>query len=177
MRYYQIVLPFVAILSLAGAAHATPVTIEFDGPYDPLPFSEDGLTFTALSGRVYAGGTTDGYLAGGTNTIPIRVRVTGIANFDLLSLDVENYFRTWTIESSSGAVFDVLSEGTLDFESESGWRNLSYFEIVHDPGEPNGAIRIDNVSVQFVPEPSTAMCGLLAAISLQFFTRPGRMRR
>jgi hypothetical protein len=148
------------VLCCMGQVSAAPVTIEFEGPFGGLPYAEDGLTFTALSSGngVGAGGPPDGELVAGTNTIPIRVRAAALQNFDLLSLDVEQVFRTWTLESSAGAVFNIAGAASLDFTGQVGWTNLSYFEFVHDPGEANGSIRADNVRVQFVSEPCSFFC-------------------
>ena len=137
-------------LACVRPAGGTPVVVDFAGG-GSLPYTEDGLTVSALSGGNGAGvhGFGDGYLVAGTNFTPIRFHVAGEEPFDLLSLDVEQYYRTWTIESSSGAVFDVTGSGTLDFAGQPGWESISYFEIVHDPAEPNGSVRVDNVRVEF----------------------------
>ncbi|MGD9635450.1 MAG: hypothetical protein AB7G28_26065 [Pirellulales bacterium] len=165
-------------LVASHAAAAEPVTLDFDNLSRGLiaiPYTEDGFTVTAPSRGNGAGicrGSDDGYLCGGTNTIPIRFRITGETPFDLVSLDVEQVFRSWRIEASSGAILSLGSQtgtqspGTIDFEALPGWRGLSYFEIVHDPGQANGFINADNISLLPVPEPSTlALATALATIT------------
>ena len=144
-------------------------TVTFDGVgFQNLPYTEEGLTFTNLPGTEPAviGGGADGHLVGGTNVTPIHVRVTGSQPFDLTSLDIENIFRTWRIESSAGAIFDPTGTGTVDFTSLTGWTNLTSFDVVHDPGEANGTIRIDNIVFTPVPEPSAVALLVLSSVCL-----------
>jgi len=175
--------PLAIFLFLGAVAHATaaePVTLDFDNlsvPQLVTPYSENGFTVSVLSygnggGAGICGGGGDGALCGGTNTVPLRFRITGETAFDLLSLDVEAGFRNWRIESSSGAIvsftpnISLETPGTIDFDALPGWRGLSYFEIVHDPGEANGYINVDNIRLSPVPEPSTlALVTALAAIA------------
>jgi hypothetical protein len=174
-------LPALFLLVASHAAAAEPVTLGFDnlsrGQFT-IPYTEDGFTVTAPSrgnGAGICGGSEDGYLCGGTNTVPIRFRIAGNTPFDLVSLDVEQVFRSWSIEASSGAILSLGSQtgtqspGTISFEALPGWRSLSYFEIVHDPGQANGFINADNIRLLPAPEPSTlALCTALTAIATNF---------
>ena len=149
------VIAFGLIASVASADFVTFDNVQTSN----LPYSENGLTFSNLAGTspaIVVGGT-DGYLVAGTNTAPIHVRVSSPQQFDLVSLDIERILRDWRIESSSGAVYDVTTFGphTIDFTNLSGWSSLDYFDVVHDPGEANGTIRVDNIQFNAVPEPST----------------------
>jgi hypothetical protein len=148
-------LPLLFVSYRAPLARA--VTIEFGSAFQSLPYVEDGMTFTNLgtSLAVVGANAGDGNLVGGTNVDPIRVRATGDSAFDLVSFDVEQIFRDWRIESSSGGIVNLSGTGTKDFTGVSGFQGISYFEIIHDPGEANGSIRVDNVVFNAVPEPST----------------------
>ncbi|MEM0914521.1 MAG: hypothetical protein AAGB29_10305 [Planctomycetota bacterium] len=62
-----------------------------------LPYSENGLNFTNTGQTdpvVFGGVDGDGYLASGTNFLPIRILVTGDQPFDLESISIESVFRT-----------------------------------------------------------------------------------
>lgn len=155
----------LSLLIVSHGAAADPATLDFDnlsrGQFT-IPYTEDGFTVTAPSrgnGAGVCGGSEDGYLCGGTNTIPIRFRTAGETLVDLVSLDVEQVFRSWNIEASSGAILSLGSQtgtqspGTIGFEALPGWRRLSYFEIVHDPAQANGFINVDNIRLLPVPNP------------------------
>jgi len=158
---------FFGILSLASAAHA--VVIEFGSTIQNLPYAEDGLSFTkvlANSPMSVTGFGTDMALIAGTNFTPIHVRATGVTPFNLDTLDVEGLARPWRLESSSGAVFNIPSTGTINLAAQPGWQSINYFDIIHNPAEPNGTITVDNVAVTFVPEPTFAgaATGLVLAL-------------
>jgi hypothetical protein len=159
---------------------ASAAIVTFDGvATSSLPYTEAGLTFTNLLGTsaaIVAGGA-DGSLTAGTNTLPIHVHVAGSQPFNLVSLDIENIFRTWKIQSSSGAIFSPTAAGTINFTGMTGWSNLTSFDLIHDPGEANGTIRVDNISFTSVPEPSAAVLVGLAVGSLGFgFCRRSRVK-
>ena len=97
-----------------------------------------------------------------------------VTPFDLDTLDVESLGRAWRLESSSGAVFNVPSTGTINFAAQPGWQNISYFDIIHNPAEANGTIQVDNVAVTFVPEP--AIAGAVAGLALSLLARRQRRR-
>ncbi len=147
---------FVAAVFIAPFASAAVVDFN-DISTTTLPYTEKGLTFTDIGGNnsIVAGGV-DGHLTAGTNIAPIRIRVTGVQPFDLESLVIENLFRSWSIQASTGATVTPISTGTLDFTGLTGWTNLSSFELIHDPGEANGTIRVDDITFTLVPEPATA---------------------
>jgi hypothetical protein len=153
----------IVLLSVSCASAAT---VKFDGvATTSLPYSEAELTFTNLPGTsaaIVAGGV-DGYLVGGTNGLPIHVRATGSQPFNLISLDIEDIFRTWRIQSSTGAVFNPTGTGMINFTGMIGWTNLKSFDLIHDPGEANGTIRVDNIVFAPVPEPSAAVLAALGA--------------
>ena len=148
------------VLLISGyfcAENAFSQIVTFDDvPFSALPYSESGLTFTKTAGSPgSAGGAGDGDLGAGTNDIPIRITVTSDQPFTLQTLDVEGIFRTWTIESSLGGVVSPAGTGQIDFTLLSGWTGISSFEIIHDPAEANGFIRIDNISFTTAPDPLT----------------------
>ena len=149
---------------LLSASSASAAIVTFDGvATTSLPYSEAGLTFTNLPGTsaaIVAGGA-NGDLVAGTNGLPIHVRVTGSQQFNLTSLDIEDIFRTWRIQSSTGAVFNPTGIGTVNFTGMTGWTNLASFDLIHDPGEANGTIRVDNIAFAPVPEPPAAVLAAL----------------
>jgi hypothetical protein len=144
----------------AAAHHATQAeVIDFgDGSAD-LPYVEDGITFTNEGDdgffRFFIGGFGDGNLSAGTNDVPLHARASSPVPFDLVSLDIETIFRDWRIESSLGGLVMPSGTGTLDFTNESGFQGITSFDIILDPPDANGTITVDNIVVNFVPEPST----------------------
>jgi hypothetical protein len=164
-----------AILCAIGlAAHARGATVDFGTAFANLPYAEDGLTFTDVTGTSPAsigGFGAEKALVAGTNFTPIHVRATGVTPFDLLSFDIESIGRTWRIESSSGAIFNPTAAGTINFTSMTGWTNLAYFDIVHSPAEPNGSIQVDNVTFNFVPEPSALVLIIGSLFGLAWTSR------
>jgi hypothetical protein len=157
------------------SAHTRAATVDFGTAFANLPYTENGLTFTDVTGTSPAsigGFGADKALVGGTNFTPIHVRATGVTPFDLLSFDIETISRTWRIESSSGAIFNPTTAGTINFTLMAGWTNLTYFDIVHSPAEPNGSIRVDDVAFNFVPEPSALVLIIGSMFGLAWTSRP-----
>lgn len=132
----------VALLVLAWPAEAD--FVEFNASFQSLPYSEAGLTFSTLPGTnsavIGSGGMTSG-----TNFTLIHIRATADRPFSLVSLTIPSFSRKWRIESSSGAVVALASTGVTSFAELSGWTNISYFDLVHNPAEANGGIRVDRV--------------------------------
>src|SRR5688572_27999336 len=132
MRYHPVLFNaggnglMLRLILIAGlVSHASwgmAATVNFNVPSTVnLPYSESGLTFSAMPSTaamvVASSFTGDGDLVGGTNSVPIHTHVTSAQPFDLVSLDVENIFRTWRIESSSGAIVTPTGTGTINFTS------------------------------------------------------------
>lgn len=143
-------------------------TIDFGSSFVNLPYTEKGLTFTNLPGTspaVIGTSSGDGHLVAGTNVTPIHVRVSGMQPFRLISLDVEQIFRTWRIESSHGAVTGLPGVGAVGLGSDPDWTNLTYFDLIHDPGEANGSIRVDNIEFSIVPEPAAWALSVALALT------------
>ena len=177
-RYVVTVSAFFGIGALAPARAAHAVVVDFGSTMQQLPYAEDGLSFTKVlpnSPMSVTGFAPDMALIAGTNFTPIHVRAAGVTPFDLDTLDVESLGRAWRLESSSGAVFNVPSTGTINFAAQPGWQNISYFDIIHNPAEANGTIQVDNVAVTFVPEP--AIAGAVAGLALSLLARRQRRRR
>jgi hypothetical protein len=154
--------------------------VTFGSSFANLPYAEQGLMFINLAGTspaviVTSGG--DGHLVAGTNVTPIHVRVSGTQPFRLISLDVEQLFRTWRLESSAGALVNLSDAGSVNLGSDPGWTNLSYFDLVHDPGEANGSIRVDNIEFSIVPEPATWALCVAALAAGATFRRPRAVTR
>jgi hypothetical protein len=163
-----------ANVMLLSVSYSSAGIVAFNGVATTnLPYSEAGLTFSNLPGgdNLIVAGGADGHLLGGTNTLPIHVRVTGAERFNLSALDIEGISRTWRIESSSGAVFNVGATGTINFIGLTGWTNLTSFDIIHDPPQANGSIRVDNIVFTSVPEPSAVVLTILAASCFLFLRR------
>lgn len=135
------------LLVLLSTLRAYSASVEFNAPYQPVPYMESGLTFSTLPGTNTAVIGT-GELISGTNNIPIHIRATADRAFTLTSLEISQFYRAWRIESSSGAVLPVTAVGLIDFSSLSGWSNISYFDIVHNPAMANGSIRVNRVEFQ-----------------------------
>ena len=167
----------VALLFTTVSAAQT-VAIDFDTRrFDPLPYEEDRILFSNPPGYPAMGsaGTVVSYsgrLTAGTNNTPIRIRASASQPFDLLSLEVDQLFRDWRVVSSSGAVFDPLTVGAVDFSGVPGWTGISYFDLLHDPPEANGSIRVDRVVIRYVPEPASLALAMVALIA----ARAGPMR-
>ena len=143
---------------LAGPTQAE--VIDFGTEDHLLPYSEDGLTFIDANGTspvAVTGPPEDKALVAGTNVIPIYVRVNGQVPFTLIALDIEGLFRDWELRSSKGAIYDVEDTGTFAFLLDPAWQDIEYFDIVHFPAQPNGTIRVDNIIVEYVPEPLSMM--------------------
>jgi hypothetical protein len=165
IRFIPVLVTLLALFLLAPAASAQVVTIDFGTAITPLPYVEDGFTVESLSGGGIIGSDgSNGYLTGGTNAVPIRWRISSPQSFDLVSLDVLSYFRNWRIEAMGSETASITSAGTVHFASLSGWKGISSFEIIHDPGEANGTARIDNIVIA-IPEPAAGIL-LLPALAL-----------
>ena len=168
----QMIYLVLLIATVVFGPFASAAVIDFNNvTTTSLPYTEESLTFTntGQTNPVVIGGT-DGYLTSGTNTAPIRILATGTQPFDLESLAVEAIFRNWTIESSSGASFSPTATGTIDFTSLTGWTNITSFELIHDPGEANGTIRVDDINFTFVPEPTSGML-LISGLAVALMRR------
>jgi len=142
-------------------------TIDFGTENQTLPYSEDGLTFIDANGTspvAVTGPPDDKALIAGTNVTPIYVRVQGDLPFTLIALDIEGLFRAWELRSSKGDIYQVEEVGTFAFFLEPSWQEIDYFDIVHLPAQTNGTIHVDNIRVQYVPEPSALwlICGAAA---------------
>jgi hypothetical protein len=73
-------------------------------------------------------------------------------------------FNNYTVNAS-----DVFTRITLDLSSITGLNNQSYVAIRlddFDSGTGNNDMRIDNVMITAIPEPSTALLGGLSLLSL-----------
>lgn len=158
------------LTTIVAVAHLTPfasaTVIDFNGASTAnLPYTEGNLTFsnTGDTDPVVIGGE-DGFLASGTNSGAIRIFVTGAQPFDLESISLESLFRTWRIESSSGESFSPTGPGIADFTGLDGWTSINSFELIHDPGEANGSIRIDDITITVVPEPASGALLLVGSI-------------
>jgi hypothetical protein len=157
----------LCLLAPHGAARAE--TIDFGTAFQSLPYSEDGVTFTNLgtSLATVGGFGAERSLAAGTNDQPIRVRATSPVPFDLVSLDFEQVFQTIRIESSLGGLVSVtFSPGTINFASVTGFQGINYFEIIHDPPQANGGSNVDNIVINFVPEPGALALLAIGGIAL-----------
>jgi len=156
-------------------------TVDFGTVPTNLPYIQSGMVFTnqGPSLAVISGAGSDMALVAGTNVDPVNVRAQLVApgTFSLTSIDIEQFFRTWTIQSSSGASVTVSSTGTIDFTGLSGWQGISSFNVIHSPAEANGSIQLDNVVFGPVPEPATVILILiggaiyLARMSVDFLGR------
>lgn len=180
MTLHRSPLTLSALILLSCTSPAPAATIEFGGAFQALPYVEDGLTFANLPGTspaVIGSNGGDGQLVAGTNVTPIKVRVSGAQPFDLISLDVEQMFRDWRIESSAGAITAIPGVGVLTLNDMPGWNNLSYFDLIHDPGEANGSIRVDNVVFEPVPEPNSLAIAGASLLSILIRCRVGRSSR
>src|SRR3954451_10013385 len=134
-----------AITALVAPLSTSAMTVDFAASgFIVLPYSENGLTFSTMPGTNSAY-VANGHLGSGTNFTPIHIRTTGIQPFDLMSINIGNFYRTWRIESSSGAVMPLLSTGTIDFSGQTGWSSIVYFDFIHDPAEPNGFIEVNSL--------------------------------
>jgi len=147
--------------------------ITFDPVFSTLPYTEGGLTFTNLGTSLAV--VSGGGLVAGTNFDPIHVRATGSAPFDLISFDVRQLFQNWQVVSSTGATL-TPSLGTMTLTGLSGWQGITYFDLIHDPPQVNGTIRVDDFQIQFVPEPSAIVLGSLAIVGLLIAARRKRFR-
>src|SRR5262245_37127808 len=125
----------VALITIAGFALCFPrislaVTVDFGSTPSSLPFAQNGMTFTkviANSPMSVTGFGTDMALVAGTNTIPIDVRaqLSPPGVFDLVSLDIEGLFRTWTIYASTGFKIPITATGTINFAGLPGWQEIT----------------------------------------------------
>lgn len=165
---FRLLLALAFFLSTFWAARASATTIDFGTTFQLLPYVEDDLSFTNLgtSLAIVSGGGGDGFLTAGTNFDPIRVRVASVTPFDLASFDIELIFRSWRVETSLGGVLNVSGPGTVDFTAQSGFQDITYFEIIHDPAEANGTIGVDNIVINFVPEPGSWLLTFIGGIGL-----------
>jgi hypothetical protein len=142
----QVIVLVIATLAVSRPAPAT--TVDFNSPgFTSLPYAENGLTFSTMPGTTSAG-VANGRLVSGTNFTPIHIRATGIQPFDLLSLNIASLSRTWRIESSSGAVLPLSGPGTVDFSTQTGWSNIVFFDMIHNPAEANGSIGVNSLDYQ-----------------------------
>lgn len=176
---FRLLLTLAVLLSTFWAAQASATTIDFGTTFQLLPYVEDDLTFTNLgtSLAIVSGGGGDGFLTAGTNFDPIRVRVASITPFDLVSFDIEAIFRSWRVETSLGGVLNVSGPATVDFAAQSGFQGITYFEIIHDPAEENGTIGVDNIVVNFVPEPGSWLLIVIGGVGpILWFQRHGRIK-
>lgn len=122
------------VATLAFNHLAAAESVEFNVGADPiLPYTESGMTFTALSGSnstfVW---THNGYLEAMGASEAIQIRATADQPFDLNELGLLNVVGPWRLEASSGAVFIPSTSEVTDLTTHIGWNALSYFDIVLD---------------------------------------------
>ncbi len=144
--------------------------IDFGIDQQRLPYSEDGLNFTDLLGDspvAVAGPAGNSKLIAATFDLPIYVRVEATVPFQLVAFDVDGLFRSWELRSSNGDVFEIGSLGTIPMLFEPGWQELQYFDIVHLPAEPNGTIWLDNIVVEYLPEPNSWVLWMVGVVMLR----------
>lgn len=172
MRSMHLRLVACLIVLMLAAIGSAATTVTFDSTnLLPLPYTEDGLTFENIgppppSEPPLAGA---GFLffsgSGGSSTY--RVRASSPQPFDLITMDLESARGAWRIESSGGGsiIFDptiVSTPTTIEFSGTPGFKNISYFDIIHDYQVDRRSLIADTVIVNFVPEPSSVVlaCGL-----------------
>jgi hypothetical protein len=175
------------LMLVVGTVHAAPiVTIEFDqggsGTARSLPYAEDGITFTSTQGigdfitnsdRLFMG-------AGTTGDNPSEVTVTGsgaFSPFNILTLEI--FFsgsaagESWSLASSMGSVDITSSFGTIDLSSNPAFQNILEFRIIGSAAGSDSPRGFDNIQLQAIPEPHTA---LLLATGLAGLAAAGRRR-
>jgi hypothetical protein len=141
-----------------------------------LPYTEDGLTLYNLPGThmaVIVHGD-DRHLSGFSGFPmfpPVYIRAAGPKPLNLTSLDVEGFSGTWRIQSSEGASMILSGAGTFNFANKTGWSNIDYFDVIHDPVERPNVISIDNITFEFVPEPSSHIIFAVSMLGLMLRRR------
>jgi hypothetical protein len=186
-RHLRIVCSTILALTICflfQAKSRADIVVDFgSGGFQFLPYSEDGFTFTNLSGgAIVSGGPADRRLTvNNPFNFSVQTRITGTSAFDLLSFDLINpNFRDWRIEASSGAVFSLTSGTSTGTKTLSGpgWSNLTYVDIRHLAGEANAVIVVDNFhfnmpSTASAPEPHTFL--VIPALGLIAYWRRRRV--
>jgi hypothetical protein len=144
---------------------AAVLTIGFGTQDSGLPYSEGGLTFTAISQDGAIRGAPDAALTtGGTLTPQIRIRGSANTPFDLLNLQIERVNQNWRIETSAGGIFAVPGTGLSDFTNRPGFSNITSFDLVNDGGVLNALLDVDDITVRIPSETPPA---------IRFFQTPG----
>ncbi len=161
-------------LCFAIAAPAATTVINFDTPnFVPLPYTESGLTFESIipTASHLLGATGKLYASGSGGSSPYHIRASSATRFHLQSMEIHAQFQNWRLESSTGAVMTLASSGPplpihVDFSGTPGWSNIDSFDLIHDYGGDRRHILIDNIRVQFVPEPSAATLATVVLLSV-----------
>lgn len=170
----------VVSVALCGAASVSAEVIDFgSSPVSlTLPYTEDGLTLHSTHLAVIVHGD-DRHLSGFSSFPmfpPVDIRASGPKPFNLTSFDVEGFSGTWRIQSSEGASMILSGAGTLNFANKTGWSNIDYFDVIHDAVEGPVVIAIDNITFEFVPEPSSFNLFAVSMLGLTLRRRDGKVR-
>jgi hypothetical protein len=185
MRQSNLVAALLGAGVLAGSASAATTTIGFETADSvPLPYAESGLTFSnVIATPVHLTAVTGGGLwaSGSGGTAPYHIRAASGTPFRLASLDIEMQFHPWRLAASSGAtlVLDGMQPlpRHVELPATAEWSNLTYIDVIHDYAGDRRHLIVDNLVVEFVPEPAglgwmAAGVGALAAAGRRRMKEP-----
>jgi len=178
-RLSHSLVPALALLAVSAAA-ARAQTVDFNAlpnnfaPYNT--YTEDGFTLSAIGSAFNhfhastgAGGTTGAdFLA--LDGTPFNYSFGG-SLFDLVSIDILNIAGTTTFTSSSGAVLNVTTAGTVNFGA--GFQSIT--SVRQDINFRTGLDNIVFRPAGVIPEPGTL--ALLASSVLPLAGAVVRTRR
>jgi hypothetical protein len=130
--------------------------IDFGTANADLPYSEDGIIFSSVSGTAAIRGSQGDFFLtmGGTLTPELRIRGESTTPFNLQDLAIEGLNQAWRVETSAGGIMPIPATGTLDVSSQAGFTNITRFDFVNNGGVLNASLQVDDIRLAFVPEPS-----------------------
>ncbi len=178
------------LLGLAHSAKASAALINIDfgtGGFLNLPYTEDAFTFSLITGSGFISGTPNRNLSVNLPAAESisQVRISSATPFDFLSFDIEaTVARDWMVVASSGTTLSLphlTAAGTTNLPNISGWKNLTYVDVIHNANQDNAIIKLDNFMFESpstaVPEPSSLMLMTLALITSFGIAFPHLRRR
>jgi hypothetical protein len=163
---------FIVIGLLFGytsSSFAQPVTIDFGSTTRTLPYSEDGITFSASANglvMIRPASPLNASLSATSGSTGQFIRAQSATLFDFQNLNIKGLFAPWRIETSAGGLYPLPGLGIKDVSGRAGFSGITYFDIIYDGPDVNALLDVDDIQITFVPEPATGMLIAFAMVVL-----------